>query len=58
MNYNLFIDKYQPIFLDDFYLKKELFHLLKTLIQTNNLNTYVWITDSQDKEIIKATVLM
>ena len=38
MNYNLFIDKYQPIFLDDFYLKKELFNLLKTLIQTNNLN--------------------
>jgi deoxycytidylate deaminase len=46
--------------LDNFILYN-LSHLLpkhRVVIQTNNLTTYVWITDSQDKEIIKATVLI
>ena len=30
----------------------------KVFIQTNNSTTYVWIKNIQDKEIIKATVLM
>jgi len=45
----------------DNFIQYNLSHLLpkhRVVIQTNNLTTYVWITDSQDKEIIKATVLM
>ena len=38
MDYNLFINKYQPLFFKDFEIDEEIVTILNTLIEMNNLN--------------------
>uniref|UniRef100_A0A6C0JYW2 ATPase AAA-type core domain-containing protein n=1 Tax=viral metagenome TaxID=1070528 RepID=A0A6C0JYW2_9ZZZZ len=38
MDYNLFINKFQPLYFKDFEIEQEMTNILKTLIQMNNLN--------------------
>jgi replication factor C subunit 2/4 len=38
MDYNLFINKFQPLYFKDFEIEQEMTDILKTLIQMNNLN--------------------
>ena len=38
MDYNLFINKYQPLFFKDFEIDEEIVTILNTLVEMNNLN--------------------
>lgn len=38
MDYNLFINKFQPLYFKDFEIEEEMIDILKTLIQMDNLN--------------------
>ena len=46
MNYQLFIDKYQPLYFKDFEIEEETITLLNTFIEMDSLNNNVKLFNS------------